>query len=604
MSMTLANLSSLRDACTGLARDAAREIMRIYAGDLGERTKADKSPVTDADHAAEAIIVAGLRKLTPDLAVVAEEEMAAGHVPELKGRPFWLVDPLDGTKEFIKRNGEFTVNIALIQDGRSTLGIVLAPVPDTLWRGADGLGADKSEKGGAFSAISVRDAAGGGPDGLRQPLDRDLQRSRHLVPEQRPYRRRTQGGRLVAEVLPDRRRPGRHLSALRSDQRVGHGRRPGRARGGRRRGRHHRQPSPRLRQAEIRQSALHRPEQSGEMSLAEAARLIRAGELVAFPTETVYGLGADATNERAVAKIFEAKGRPHFNPLISHVPDAAEAKRFVEWSETADRLAANILAGPTDARAAALQGLRHRPAHDGRARQRGDPRAGPSDGAGADACRRLPDRGTVGQSQRRRQPDPRRACRRIARRARVADPRRWALHRGRRIHRARSHGRDADPAASRRRDARGDRGRDRPDRPQPRPADRRRRAQIAGQLASHYAPSRPVRLAATSVQPDEGLLAFGPSPLPGARLTLNLSPSGDLTEAAANLFAQLRALDRPEIARIAVMPIPQTGLGLAINDRLRRAAADDGSQSTRLELRKSEEACPTTSSSRPSPPRR
>ena len=156
MSMTLTNLSPLRDACTGLARDAAREIMRIYAGDLGERAKADKSPVTDADHAAEAIIVAGLRKLTPDLAVVAEEEMAAGHVPELKGRPFWLVDPLDGTKEFIKRNGEFTVNIALIQDGRSTLGIVLAPVPDTLWRGADGLGADKSEKGGAFNAISVR----------------------------------------------------------------------------------------------------------------------------------------------------------------------------------------------------------------------------------------------------------------------------------------------------------------------------------------------------------------------------------------------------------------------------------------------------------------
>ena len=156
MSMTVTNLSPLRDACTGLARDAAREIMRIYAGDLGERAKADKSPVTDADHAAEAIIVAGLRKLTPDLAVVAEEEMAAGHVPELRGRPFWLVDPLDGTKEFIKRNGEFTVNIALIQDGRSTLGIVLAPVPDTLWRGAEGLGADKSEKGGAFNAISVR----------------------------------------------------------------------------------------------------------------------------------------------------------------------------------------------------------------------------------------------------------------------------------------------------------------------------------------------------------------------------------------------------------------------------------------------------------------
>ena len=98
-----------------------------------------------------------------------------------------------------------------------------------------------------------------------------------------------------------------------------------------------------------------------------------------------------------------------------------------------------------------------------------------------------------------------------------------------------------------------------------------------GQLASHYAPSRPVRLKATSVTAQEGLLAFGPGAPPGAMLTYNLSPAGDLGEAAANLFAMLRALDRPGIARIAVMPIPETGLGLAINDRLRRAAADDES---------------------------
>jgi 3'(2'), 5'-bisphosphate nucleotidase len=149
-------LSSLREATTGFARDAAREIMRIYAGDLGERIKADRSPVTDADSAAEKIIVAGLRRLTPGLPVVAEEEMAAGHVPQLDGGPFWLVDPLDGTKEFIKRNGEFTVNIALIEDGRPVLGIVLAPATDVLWRGAAGLGADKSENGGAFAPISMR----------------------------------------------------------------------------------------------------------------------------------------------------------------------------------------------------------------------------------------------------------------------------------------------------------------------------------------------------------------------------------------------------------------------------------------------------------------
>ena len=97
-----------------------------------------------------------------------------------------------------------------------------------------------------------------------------------------------------------------------------------------------------------------------------------------------------------------------------------------------------------------------------------------------------------------------------------------------------------------------------------------------GQLKSHYAPARPVRLNATSVDADEGLLAFGPNPPAGAVLTYNLSPTSDLGEAAANLFAQLRALDRPGIGRIAVMPVPESGLGLAINDRLRRAAADDG----------------------------
>jgi 3'(2'), 5'-bisphosphate nucleotidase len=158
MSTTLPDRRALRDACTNLARDAAKAIMRIYAGDLGTRTKADQSPVTDADHAAEAIIVAGLRTLTPGLVVVAEEEMAAGHVPRLDDRPFWLVDPLDGTKEFIKRNGEFTVNIALIEAGRPTLGIVLAPAQDTLWRGDAALGADKSECGGAFAAIATRGA--------------------------------------------------------------------------------------------------------------------------------------------------------------------------------------------------------------------------------------------------------------------------------------------------------------------------------------------------------------------------------------------------------------------------------------------------------------
>jgi 3'(2'), 5'-bisphosphate nucleotidase len=110
--------------------------MEIYArADPGERAKADSSPVTDADHAAEAIILAGLRRLTPGVPIVAEEEVAAGRVPSIAGLPFWLVDPLDGTKEFLKRNGEFTVNIALVEHGRLVVGVVLAPALGRLWRG-------------------------------------------------------------------------------------------------------------------------------------------------------------------------------------------------------------------------------------------------------------------------------------------------------------------------------------------------------------------------------------------------------------------------------------------------------------------------------------
>ena len=156
-------LDTLRDACTIIAEDAAREIMRIYAGDHGVRDKDDRSPVTDADHAAEAVILAGLRKLTPDAVIIAEEEVAAGRIPSLDGKAFWLVDPLDGTKEFIKRNGEFTVNIALVENGRPILGIVLAPATETLWRGAKGLGADKREGKGAFTPMKTRTPP---PEGL------------------------------------------------------------------------------------------------------------------------------------------------------------------------------------------------------------------------------------------------------------------------------------------------------------------------------------------------------------------------------------------------------------------------------------------------------
>jgi len=179
------------------------------------------------------------------------------------------------------------------------------------------------------------------------------------------------------------------------------------------------------------------------MSIAQAARLIIEGGLVAFPTETVYGLGGDATNERAVAAIFEAKGRPQFNPLISHVLDAGEARRLVRWNETADRLAARFWPGPLTL---VLRAQRTRPsallATAGLDTCRGT-RARACPGAGADPRRRPTARRTLGQSQRRRQPDPRRARGRIAGRSGEDDPR-WRAVRGRtRIDGARPHDRTA-----------------------------------------------------------------------------------------------------------------------------------------------------------------
>jgi len=313
------------------------------------------------------------------------------------------------------------------------------------------------------------------------------------------------------------------------------------------------------------------------VSIDEAARLIREGELVAFPTETVYGLGGDATNERAVAKIFEAKGRPQFNPLISHVLDAGEAKRLVQWNDVADKLAARFWPGPltlvlpraknspiallatAGLDTAAIRAPAH-PMAQALIRAAGRPIAAPSaNRSGAVSPTRAEhvaeslgarvklildggpcevglestvlDLTTATPTLLRPGGATREAIEAVTGPVALSD----AIPSGDAAHKS------------------------------------------PGQLASHYAPARPVRLDATSVAADEALLAFGPQPLTGARQTVNLSPSGDLTEAAANLFAHLRALDQPGIARIAVMPVPQTGLGLAINDRLRRAAADDGS---------------------------
>lgn len=137
--MTL-DRTALLEALIPAVRAAGAQILAVYATDFAARSKRDGSPVSAADQRAEAVLTAELARLTPALPMVAEEAVAAGRVPAV-GHRFWLVDPLDGTKEFVGRNGEFTVNVGLIEHGRPTLGLVLAPALGLLYAGAEGAGA-------------------------------------------------------------------------------------------------------------------------------------------------------------------------------------------------------------------------------------------------------------------------------------------------------------------------------------------------------------------------------------------------------------------------------------------------------------------------------
>jgi L-threonylcarbamoyladenylate synthase len=311
----------------------------------------------------------------------------------------------------------------------------------------------------------------------------------------------------------------------------------------------------------------------GAAGIARAAALLCDGRLVAFGTETVYGLGADATNAQAVAGIFAAKGRPRFNPLICHYPDADAAFAHVAADPMGQRLAASLWPGPltlvlprrADCPVALLTGagldtLAVRvPAQDtalALLRAVGRPVAAPSANrsgrvsptTAADVLTELDGRiDAVLDSG---------ACP-VGVESTVLDlsgPQPTLLRPGG----ATLEAIEALIGPVSRGGAPGTAPRS------------------PGMLASHYAPALPVRLHARDVQPGEALLSFGP-PLPGAGLAFNLSERGDLTEAATRLFAGLRWLDaeavRQGLTRIAVMPVPETGLGLAINDRLRRAAA-------------------------------
>ena len=319
----------------------------------------------------------------------------------------------------------------------------------------------------------------------------------------------------------------------------------------------------------------------GADQVAEAARLLRAGELVAFPTETVYGLGADARNGRAVAAVFEAKGRPHFNPLICHFPDAEAAFAEVLADDRARALAAAFWPGPltlvlprrAECRIDLLAGAGldtvavRVPAHPlalELLRAATIPVAGPSANRSGAVSPTTADHVLEGLSGRIAAVLDGGACD-VGVESTVLD---LAMG-GAALLRPGGVPVEAIEAVIG---------------PVSRPlpisaAEKTRTLRSPGMMLSHYAPALPVRLKAADVAAHEALLAFGP-PLPGAGLVWQLSEGRDLREAAARLFAGLRWLDaegaKLGLTRIAAMPIPEAGLGAAINDRLARAAAPRG----------------------------
>jgi L-threonylcarbamoyladenylate synthase len=309
--------------------------------------------------------------------------------------------------------------------------------------------------------------------------------------------------------------------------------------------------------------------QASTEAIAAAAAALRRGELVAFPTETVYGLGADATNPQAVAALFAAKGRPRFNPLIAHVTDLDAVVRLGHLCEVGRRLGAAFWPGPltlvmekradcplADLATAGLTTLALRiPAHPvalALLRAADRPIAAPSanrsgsisptmaEHVAADLGQSIAmilDGGKSGIGLESTVVDLTGAKPAILRPGAIARARIASVI-GRPI--AMGNGDPARPASP-------------------------------GVAGRHYAPATPLRLNARKLRSGEALLAFG-APIAHTGPVLNLSASADLTEAAANLYRALRALDRFGAEAIAVMPIPEEGLGEAINDRLRRAA--------------------------------
>jgi L-threonylcarbamoyladenylate synthase len=310
------------------------------------------------------------------------------------------------------------------------------------------------------------------------------------------------------------------------------------------------------------------------MLLEQAAQQLRQGGLVAFPTETVYGLGADAGNGAAVAQIYASKQRPPINPLICHVADVAAAEKLAVFSDLAHRLAARWWPGPLTLVlpmqigapihplvTAGLNTIAIRcPAHPIAqsllrlvARPIAAPSANPSGQLSSTRADHVA-RGFADQPELLILPDSDHPP--LGLESTILDVtgdtpvvlREGAIAREELAAVLGHHDLfllPADHSAS--------------------------TIRAPGMLRRHYAPRKPIRINATYVQGGEGLLAFGANPLSGAAITLNLSETGDLVQAAANFYHMLHQLDQGSASAIAVMPIPDHGIGRALNDRLARA---------------------------------
>lgn len=320
---------------------------------------------------------------------------------------------------------------------------------------------------------------------------------------------------------------------------------------------------------------------ASDRTIAEAAQILRDGGLVAFPTETVYGLGANALDGRAAARIFEAKGRPHFNPLIVHVPDLPAAADLADMDDFALLAAKRFWPGPltlilprrkdcpvSELCSAGLPTLAVRvPAHPAAQKllkAAGVPVAAPSANRSGTVSPTAP--AHVAES--------------------LGDSVDMILAAGPCTVGLESTVLDLagpEPAILRPGAVTAEELSQLLDRPVTYDSGDHDRPRSPGQTLRHYAPSVPLRLNAIDLMPGEAILAFGSDKFMGVKgggaakglpdtARRNLSEERDLNEAAANLFRMLRELDRPEHAAIAVMAIPDTGLGIAINDRLKRAA--------------------------------